>query len=123
MSSWTEAGAEQVALPYPYYIDIVTKRYFDGVDNKNMEQVLGCFTEDAILTEVTSNTVHTGRAAVGTMFARLFSDLCIRQIRSLIRSARSLPCSLRPMAAPSFAMKTATAFILRATSFTAFMSI
>jgi hypothetical protein len=74
MSSWTEAGAEQVALPYPYYIDIVTKRYFDGVDNKNMEQVLGCFTEDAILTEVTSNTVHTGRAAVGTMFARLFSD-------------------------------------------------
>ena len=75
MSDWTEAGTGQMALPYPYYIDIVTKRYFDGVDNKNMEQVLACFTEDALLTEVTSNTVHTGRdAGVRAMFARLFSD-------------------------------------------------
>ena len=54
MSEWTEAGAGQTSLPYPYYIDIVTKRYFDGVDNKDMEQVLACFTEDALLTEVTS---------------------------------------------------------------------
>ena len=75
MSGWTEAGAGQVALSYPHYVDIVTKRYFDGVDNKNMEQVLACFTEDALLTEVTSNTVHTGRdAGVRAMFARLFSD-------------------------------------------------
>lgn len=75
MSEWTEAGAGQVALPYPYYIDIVTKRYFDGVDTKNMAQVLDCFTEDAVLTEVTSNTVHTGRdAGIQAMFARLFAD-------------------------------------------------
>ena len=59
--NWTEAGLCPKPLPYPFYVDIVTKRYFDGVDNKNLTQVLNCFTEDAILTEVTSNTVHVGR--------------------------------------------------------------
>ena len=33
MTDWTPGMAGQVALPYPFYIDIVTKRYFDGVDN------------------------------------------------------------------------------------------
>jgi ketosteroid isomerase-like protein len=62
-------------LPYSYYIDIVTKRYFDGVDNKNMEQILACFTEDATLTELTSNTVHVGRErGIRTMFEKLFAD-------------------------------------------------
>jgi uncharacterized protein (TIGR02246 family) len=71
---WTEGGLDQTALPYPYYIDIVTKRYFDGVDNKNMDQVLDCFTEDAVLTEVTSNTVHNGKPAIRAMFTKLFAD-------------------------------------------------
>ena len=60
---------------YPYLIDIVTKRYFDGVDNKNLAQVLDCFTADAVLTEVTSNTVHEGRdAGIAAMFRKLFAD-------------------------------------------------
>lgn len=60
---------------YPYLIDIVTKRYFDGVDNKSLAQVLDCFTEDAVLTEVTSNTVHHGRdARIAAMFRKLFTD-------------------------------------------------
>lgn len=60
---------------YPYLIDIVTKRYFDGVDNKQLAQVLDCFTEDAVLTEVTSNTVHSGRdAGIAAMFRKLFAD-------------------------------------------------
>ena len=75
MTVWSEGGAGQEALPYPYYIDIVTKRYFDGVDNKDMQKVLDCFTEDAVLTEVTSNTVHTGRdVGIKAMFAKLFAD-------------------------------------------------
>ena len=75
MDEWSEGGACQVALPYPYYIDIVTKRYFDGVDTKDMQKVLDCFTPDAILTEVTSNTVHTGRdAGIQAMFTKLFTD-------------------------------------------------
>ena len=64
----------QTALPYPVYVDIVTKRYFDGVDNKHMDKVLDCFTPDAILTEVTSNTVHQGREAIRAMFVKLFAD-------------------------------------------------
>ena len=72
---WTEGGAGQSAQPYPFYIDIVTKRYFDGVDNKNLAQVLDCFSVDAVLTEVTSGTVHTGRdKGIRAMFEKLFAD-------------------------------------------------
>lgn len=61
-------------IPYEYYIDVVTKRYFDGVDNNNLQQVLDCFHEDALLTEVTSMTVHKGRdAGIRTMFEDLFA--------------------------------------------------
>ena len=75
MTEWSAGGAGQVALAYPFYIDIVTKRYFDGVDNKNLTQVLNCFSEDAMLTEVTSGTVHTGRdAGIRAMFEKLFAD-------------------------------------------------
>ncbi len=75
MAEWQEAGSTTKPLPYPYYIDIVTKRYFDGVDNKNLTQVLNCFTEDAVLTEVTSNTVHRGRdEGIAAMFRKLFTD-------------------------------------------------
>lgn len=75
MDGWREGGTDQMALPYPYYVDIVTKRYFDGVDNKNLKMVLDCFTPDATLTEVTSATVHAGRdTAIRAMFERLFED-------------------------------------------------
>lgn len=74
MTPWTEGGAVAAALPYPYLIDIVTKRYFDGVDRKALDQVLNCFTADAVLTEVTSHTVHTGRdAGIAAMFRTLFA--------------------------------------------------
>ena len=60
-------------IPYEYYVDIVTKRYFHGVDNYDMEMVLDCFHEDAVLTEVTSMTVHEGRdEGIRKMFEGLF---------------------------------------------------
>jgi hypothetical protein len=75
MAEWHEAGLATKALPYPFFVDIVTKRYFDGVDNKNLTEVLNCFTEDAILTEVTSNTIHRGRdEGIAAMFRKLFAD-------------------------------------------------
>lgn len=75
MTEWTPGGPGQKPLPYPFYVDIATKRYFDGVDNKNMAKVLNCFTEDAVLTEVTSGTVHAGRdAGIRAMFEKLFAD-------------------------------------------------
>lgn len=59
--------------PYEYYIDIVTKRYFHGVDNCDLQMVLDCFTEDAVITEMTSDTSHRGRATeIKRMFETLF---------------------------------------------------
>ena len=74
MSDWSEGGPGQTPQPYPYYVDIVTKRYFDGVDNKQLDQVLDCFTEDASLHEVTSDTLHQGKGAIRAMFEKLFAD-------------------------------------------------
>lgn len=74
MSLWIPGAAGQKQRPYPYYIDIVTKRYFDAVDNKALDRVLDCFTSDAVLTEATSNTVHNGAAAISAMFVKLFAD-------------------------------------------------
>ncbi|RVQ66584.1 nuclear transport factor 2 family protein [Croceicoccus ponticola] len=74
MSEWSEGGPGQKKLPYPFYVDIVTKRYFDGVDNKRMDQVLDCFTPDAVLHEVTSDTRHAGIDAIRAMFEKLFAD-------------------------------------------------
>lgn len=68
-------GPAQPVTPYPYLVDIVTKHYFDGVDNKRLDQVLNCFTSDAMLTEVTTNTVHRGRDdGIASMFRKLFAD-------------------------------------------------
>lgn len=59
-------------MPYEFYIDFVTKRYFHGVDNKILDMVLACFNEDAVLREMTTGTVHTGR---DTGLKRMFTDL------------------------------------------------
>ena len=59
-------------LPYEYYVDIVTKRYFHGVDNFAMDTVIDCFHANAVLREMTSNTTHTGYDAIKQMFVGLF---------------------------------------------------
>jgi len=57
---------------YEYYVNIVTKRYFHGVDNYDMDLVLDCFYDDSVLTEMTSNTVHDGIDKIREMFVGLF---------------------------------------------------
>lgn len=75
MDGWREGGSTNRPLPYEFYVDIVTKRYFDGVDNKNLTRVLNCFTQDAVLHEMTSDTVHEGRdEGIRAMFEKLFAD-------------------------------------------------
>ena len=60
---------------YEFYVDIVTKQYFDGVDNYDLDKVLSCFHPDALLKEVTSNTIHKGRDTdIRRMFERLFES-------------------------------------------------
>jgi len=58
--------------PYEYYVDIVTKRYFHGVDNGDLDLILGCFDEDSFLKEMTSDTLLQGRE---TGVRRMFTDL------------------------------------------------
>jgi len=63
------------SYPYEYYVDIVTKRYFDGVDNKNLQQILDCFHEDSFVHEMTSNTKHEGRdQGIKAMFEGLSAN-------------------------------------------------
>ena len=62
-------------LPYDYYVDIVTKRYFHSVDNNNLAGILDCFAADAFLHEMTSDTRHDGRdEGIKAMFERLLAD-------------------------------------------------
>ena len=58
--------------PYENYVDIVTKRYFHGVDHFNLDLVMGCFHQVSVLTEMTSATVHDGYDAIKNMFEGLF---------------------------------------------------
>ena len=58
--------------PYEHYVDIVTNRYFQGVDNLDLDMVMDCFHKDAVLREMTSNTVHDGYDAIKEMFVGLF---------------------------------------------------
>ena len=59
-------------INYEYYVDIVTKRYFEGVDTYNMDMILDCFHDNAVLREMTSNTVHDGIDQIKEMFVGLF---------------------------------------------------
>ena len=73
-------------LDYEYYVDIVTKRYFHGVDNFDMDLVLDCFHPEAVLTEVTSMTVHEGRdSGIRTMFEGLFGAVETIETRVVVR--------------------------------------
>lgn len=57
---------------YSYLVDIVTKRYFHGVDNKDLDLTLGCFQPDAVLTEVVSGNRFAGRdTEIRAMMERL----------------------------------------------------
>lgn len=57
---------------YEYHVDIVTKRYFHGVDTYDMDLILDCFHEDAVLKEMTSDTTHDGTDNIRGMFQGLF---------------------------------------------------
>ena len=57
---------------YEYHLDIVTKRYFQGVDHYDMGMILDCFHDDAVLKEMTSDTVHDGKDQIRQMFVGLF---------------------------------------------------
>jgi ketosteroid isomerase-like protein len=53
-------------------IDLATKKYFASVDAKNMDAVLDCFHDEAMLCVQTSFTRHAGKDAIRRMFTDFF---------------------------------------------------
>lgn len=61
-SSLDRAGLEQLAI----------HDYFGNVDRKNMEAVLDCFHDNAMITVQTAFTTHAGKEDIQRMFADFF---------------------------------------------------
>ena len=57
-SSLDRAGLEQLAI----------HRYFGNVDAKNLEDVLDCFHDNAMITVQTAFTTHVGKEEIRRMF-------------------------------------------------------
>lgn len=56
------------------YIEMVEKRYFANVDEKNIEAVLNCFHENAVFTVQSAFSTHEGRdSGIREMFSNLFN--------------------------------------------------
>ncbi len=49
-------------------IEFATKTYFGNVDAKNLDAVLDCFHDEALLCTQTSFTRHSGKAEIKRMF-------------------------------------------------------
>ena len=62
--------ADQVAT-YGYLVNLV-ERYFSCVDDNDLDGVLDCFTEDAVLTIQSAHSTHTGRDGE---LRRMYEDL------------------------------------------------
>lgn len=61
-------------ITYGYLVDMV-ERYFHFVDSYDMDGVLSCFDEDAIVTIQTARSVHEGRDAdIRKMYEELFEN-------------------------------------------------
>lgn len=57
-------------------INLVKRHYFRNVDNKNLESLLKCFAEDAVLTVKTAGVSHHGREeGIRNMFANLNDEI------------------------------------------------
>ena len=54
-------------------VDLALNKYFSNVDNKNLDAVMNCFHENAMLTVQTSFTIHEGKENIQRMF-RDFMD-------------------------------------------------
>lgn len=55
-------------------INLATKQYFGNVDQKNLDQTLACFHEDAALTVQTAFTRHGGKPQIRQMFETFFAS-------------------------------------------------
>lgn len=64
----------QCGLNREQLISLAINQYFGNVDSKNIERVLECFHDNAMLTVQTSFTVHAGKTAIRRMFEDFFGN-------------------------------------------------
>ena len=55
-------------------IDLAINKYFGNVDKKDLEAVLDCFHDNAMLTVQTVFTIHEGKQNIGRMFKDFFDS-------------------------------------------------
>ena len=55
-------------------IDLAINQYFGNVDKKDLEGVLNCFHDNAMLTVQTVFTIHEGKQNIGRMFKDFFDN-------------------------------------------------
>ncbi len=55
-------------------IDLAINQYFANVDKKDLEAVLDCFHDNAMLTVQTVFTIHEGKQNIGRMFKDFFDS-------------------------------------------------
>ena len=58
----------QSSLSREELIDLALNKYFASVDAKNLDAVLGCFHDNAMLTVQTAFAVHSGKENIRRMF-------------------------------------------------------
>lgn len=58
----------QSSLDHNSTVELALQKYFANVDAKNIEAVLDCFHDNAMITVQTAFTIHEGKAAIRRMF-------------------------------------------------------
>ena len=58
----------QSSLSRDELVDLALKKYFGNVDAKNLDAVLDCFHDNAMITVQTAFTVHDGKDNIKRMF-------------------------------------------------------
>jgi ketosteroid isomerase-like protein len=73
MTAATTLPVASETLTYGYLVDMV-ERYFNFVDTYDLDGVLSCFTEDAVVTIQSAHAMHTGRdTEIRAMYEELFA--------------------------------------------------
>ncbi len=64
----------QSSLNEQQLIDLAINQYFGNVDKKDLDAVLDCFHDNAMLTVQTVFTIHEGKQNIGRMFKDFFDS-------------------------------------------------
>ena len=64
----------QSSLNEQQLIDLAINQYFGNVDKKDLDAVLDCFHDNAMLTVQTVFTLHEGKQNIGRMFKDFFDS-------------------------------------------------